>query len=143
MPTATSKYAKLAELRAARSALARARETPRPQKKTVRFDLDEAQCAGLKAARRTPDSKGKQDVVLRVFECGHVYENLSRVSRDIRGQKEMERGLCGECWRFIASDGRRGHRTRLEDYTRYKMLRDRYKVWVLRPVVTRSWKRRA
>ncbi|KAI1439050.1 hypothetical protein GGR50DRAFT_221003 [Xylaria sp. CBS 124048] len=120
--------------------------------------VNEEECASLKTTKRTADSDRKQGIVLRVFECGHVYKHLSRVSRDIRGPRKTTKGMCGECWRHIASDrrrilvdrehgGRRGASGRScgrsygrpkADNTRYKKQRAKFRVWVIRGPVGRK-----
>ncbi|KAI0403440.1 hypothetical protein F4802DRAFT_289364 [Xylaria palmicola] len=100
------------------------------------------QYAALKAARRTAAGTRERDYVLRVFECGHLADALGRVRWRTPGPREKVRGLCGDCWRHIASDGRRrpGYRPgrgsrrlnessrSMVDDKRYKRLRGRFTV---------------
>ncbi|KAI1736451.1 hypothetical protein F4680DRAFT_261526 [Xylaria scruposa] len=67
----------------------------------------DAQYASLKAKKRTVATEHASGNKLRVFECGHVYDNLNSVRRSTPGPKEKTKGFCDECWRYLASDGRR------------------------------------
>ncbi|KAI2631787.1 hypothetical protein GGS21DRAFT_161371 [Xylaria nigripes] len=83
------------------------RRLSRLHKRTVCCHRGLAQYARLKASKRTVDNDRKQNIMLRVFECGHVYKWLWRIGRHTRGRKEKTKGICGECWRYMATDGRR------------------------------------
>ncbi|KAI0855629.1 hypothetical protein F4860DRAFT_452464 [Xylaria cubensis] len=115
------------------------------QNRIVCTHLTETQYASLKAAKRTIASERARGNKLRVFECGHVYHNLYSVRRSTPGPKEKTKGICDECWRYIASDGRRMrigrdrnkrrpnglYRSKV-DTTRHKRLRGRFRVWKIR-----------
>ncbi|KAI8948214.1 hypothetical protein F4801DRAFT_581636 [Xylaria longipes] len=115
--------------------------------------LTKAQYASLKATKRTVASeRARGGDMLRVFECGHVYDALRRVRRSTRGPKEKTEGFCAECWRYIASDGRRmrldrdrgkrrsnGSYRSTVDTTRHRRLRGRFRVWRIRgPMVGKT-----
>jgi len=77
------------------------------QNKATCCHLNKEQCGRLRAAKRVIATKEGGKKTLYVFDCGHVYRDLVRISRDIRGRKERSRGMCVECWRNLVSDGRR------------------------------------
>ncbi|KAI1754855.1 hypothetical protein F4782DRAFT_463607 [Xylaria castorea] len=124
------------------------------QHRIVCAHLTETQYASLTAGKRTVAVERARSDILRVFECGHVYDDaLRRVRGSTRGPKEKTKGFCGECWRFIASDGRgmrldreRGKHRRPNgsyrskvDTTRYKRLRGKFRVWKIRgPMVGKA-----
>ncbi|KAI1275931.1 hypothetical protein F5Y07DRAFT_162209 [Xylaria sp. FL0933] len=66
--------------------------------------LTDQQYASLKAGKRTLASEGD---VYRTFECGHLYHALRRVTRTYGAPTVETEGMCGECWRYIASNGKR------------------------------------
>ncbi|KAI0550357.1 hypothetical protein F4679DRAFT_208574 [Xylaria curta] len=121
------------------------------QNRIVCVHLTDAQYASLKAGKRTVATERARGNKLRVFECGHVYENLYSVRRSTPGPKEKTKGFCDECWRYLASDGRRMRvgrdrsRRRLNvsfrstvDTTRRQRLRGRFRVWRIRgPMIGR------
>ncbi|KAI1110664.1 hypothetical protein F5Y14DRAFT_465373 [Nemania sp. NC0429] len=99
----------LAQLRAARPSNAVEEcEMCELQHKIVCEHLTEDQYALLKARKRRVSNDRKKGIELRVFQCGHVYRFHRRAWLDIdRTKKTKTRDLCSECWRYIATDGRR------------------------------------
>jgi hypothetical protein len=77
------------------------------QNKAICCHLTKEQCSQLRARKRAIATREGGKKTLYVFECGHVYRDLVRISRDIRARKERARGMCVECWRSFVSDGRR------------------------------------
>jgi hypothetical protein len=138
----------LAELRAtASSSSTPASEcgTCQLQHRVVCTHLTEEQYASLKATKRAIAHQG-ENKSLHLYECGHVYRDLCRIGRDARGPKQRTKGLCTECWRYVASDGRRmcvdhergysrpsyvSHKSKADD-TRYKRRRGKFRVWRIR-----------
>ncbi|GAW25392.1 hypothetical protein SAMD00023353_0503360 [Rosellinia necatrix] len=127
--------------------------------KTVCNHLTAEQYASLKA-KKVATATGESDAVYRVFECGHLYKGLRRMDYDIQvrrywlprlplshhfpGPKEQTKGFCSDCWKYIASDGRRVgskggrrrppkrlHRLKV-DTTRNKRPRGTVRLWSIR-----------
>ncbi|KAI0436211.1 hypothetical protein F4803DRAFT_246697 [Xylaria telfairii] len=97
----------LAELREAMGSTTDECDMCQLMNKIVCDHLTEAEYASLKATKRTVGTERTRDGILCVFECGHVYDAGRQVQRTTRGLKEKTNGFCPDCWRHIASGGRR------------------------------------
>ncbi|KAH8160807.1 hypothetical protein CIB48_g7431 [Xylaria polymorpha] len=97
----------LAELRAATGSNADECDMCLIMNKIVCDHLTQADYASLKATKRTVATERARGDILRVFSCGHVYDALRPVRCTTRGPKEKTHGFCPDCWRHIASEGRR------------------------------------
>ncbi|KAI0424957.1 hypothetical protein F5Y09DRAFT_352828 [Xylaria sp. FL1042] len=74
------------------------------QNRIVCVHLTARQYASLKAGKRKLATEGE---VYRIFECGHVCHALRRVALPHGAPTVKTKGLCSECWRYIASNGKR------------------------------------